>query len=79
MWRLGLRPLDLADWIELDDDYTADLAVKATVRQRYPDTVFAALPEATEAAARCSPPSSTTWSPPGRRTSSATVAWSTTP
>lgn len=49
MWRLGLRPLDLADWIELDDDYTADLAVKATVRQRYPDTVFAALPEATDA------------------------------
>ena len=49
MWRLGLRPLDLADWIELDDDYAADLAVKATVRREHPDTVFVALPEALDA------------------------------
>jgi hypothetical protein len=49
MWRLGLRPLDLADWIELDDDYAAELAAKATVRERHPDTVFVALPEATDA------------------------------
>ena len=34
MWRLGLRPLDLADWIELGDDYVAELATKATVRQQ---------------------------------------------
>ncbi|MDF2731718.1 MAG: hypothetical protein K0S92_343 [Desertimonas sp.] len=46
MWRLGLRPLDLADWIELDANYAADLAVKATVRREHPDTVFVALPDA---------------------------------
>ena len=49
MWRLGLRPLDLADWIEIGDDYVADLATKATVRRQHPDTVFVALPEATAA------------------------------
>ena len=49
MWRLGLRPLDLADWIELGEDYAAELAVKATVRREHPDTVFVALPEAVDA------------------------------
>ena len=49
MWRLGLRPLDLADWIELDANYAADLAVKATVRREHPDTVFVALPDASAA------------------------------
>jgi dimethylamine monooxygenase subunit A len=49
MWRLGLRPLDLADWIELGDDYATELAAKSTVRREHPDTVFIALPEATDA------------------------------
>jgi dimethylamine monooxygenase subunit A len=49
MWRLGLRPLDLADWIELGDDYVTELAAKAVVREHHPDTVFVALPEASSA------------------------------
>ena len=49
IWRLGLRPLDLADWIELGEEYAADLAVKATVRREHPDTVFVTLPEALDA------------------------------
>jgi hypothetical protein len=49
MWRLGLRPLDPDDWIELGEDYDAELAAKAAVRERHPDTVFVALPEATPA------------------------------
>lgn len=48
-WRLGLRPLDLADWIEIDDRYADDLATKAQVRAEHPDTVFVALPEASDA------------------------------
>lgn len=51
MWRLGLRPLDLADWIEIDDDYAEDLAAKAVVRERHPDTVFVALRDAQPACA----------------------------
>lgn len=50
-WRLGLRPLDLARWIEIDDDYDSDLAVKAAMQQKHPDTVFAALPTAVTTAA----------------------------
>ena len=49
MWRLGLRLLDLADWIELGDDYATELAAKAVVREHHPDTVFVALPEASSA------------------------------
>ena len=79
MWRLGLRPLDLADWIELGDDYVADLAVKATVRREHPDTVFVALPKRSTPAGRSSTSSSTTSSAPGRSTSSAAVTSSTTP
>jgi dimethylamine monooxygenase subunit A len=51
-WRLGLRPLDLRDWIEIDERYDADIAAKLDVLERYRDTVFVALddiePEATE-------------------------------
>jgi hypothetical protein len=49
LWRLGLRPLDLADWIQIGDDYAEELAAKANVRDRHPETVFVALPRAAEA------------------------------
>jgi hypothetical protein len=45
-WRLGMRPLDLADWIQIGDDYDAQMAAKAAARDEHPDTVFVALPEA---------------------------------
>ncbi|MBX7069217.1 MAG: DUF3445 domain-containing protein [Microthrixaceae bacterium] len=38
--RMGLRPLDLADWLEIDGDRDADLALKAMlVAERYQDVV----------------------------------------
>lgn len=53
-WRLGVRPLDLADWIEWGPDAAAALAYKSELNNRFPDTVFAAMddiePEATEVA-----------------------------
>lgn len=48
-WRLGMRPLDLHDWIEIGDGYAEEMAVKSVVRARHPDTVFVALPDATQA------------------------------
>lgn len=48
-WRLGLRPLDLDDWIEIGDNYAADLARKQEVRERHGDTVFVARPDALDA------------------------------
>ncbi|NNE12916.1 MAG: DUF3445 domain-containing protein [Ilumatobacter sp.] len=42
-WRLGLRPLDLADWLEVDDDRVADLAEKQRVMTEHPTTAFCAL------------------------------------
>jgi hypothetical protein len=50
-WRLGLRPLDLHDWIEIGERYEADLARKREVRDRFGDTVFVALPAAHDACA----------------------------
>lgn len=50
-WRLGLRPLDLADWIEIGDRYEAELALKREVQARFADTVFTAMPEAHDACA----------------------------
>jgi hypothetical protein len=51
-WRLGLRPLELRDWIEVGDDYDAELAEKRRVIAAHPDTVLAVLdgiePEAAE-------------------------------
>jgi dimethylamine monooxygenase subunit A len=51
-WRLGLRPLDLADWIEFGDDADVQLAEKARVCAQHHDTAFAVIdgiePEATE-------------------------------
>jgi hypothetical protein len=42
-WRLGLRPLDLADWIQIDDQYDHDLAEKQRVLSEHRTTVFRVL------------------------------------
>jgi hypothetical protein len=44
-WRLGLRPLDLDDWIELDDHHAADVAEKRRLLAAHPGTVMATLEE----------------------------------
>jgi hypothetical protein len=44
-WRLGLRPLDLADWIDVDDAYEHDLAVKAAVLAAHHDEAVVVLPD----------------------------------
>lgn len=53
-WRLGVRPLDLRDWIELGADSDAAIAAKRRLMAEYPRTVFAVLddvePESTEIA-----------------------------
>ena len=53
-WRLGVRPLDLHDWIELGPDADAAIAAKSTLTAEHPDTVFAVLddvePESNEVA-----------------------------
>ena len=53
-WRLGVRPLDLDDWIELGPDADDAIAAKSTLTAEHPDTVFAVLddaePESTEVA-----------------------------
>jgi dimethylamine monooxygenase subunit A len=42
-WRLGVRPLDLHDWIELGGDADAAIAAKPRLMQQFPDTVLAVL------------------------------------
>lgn len=42
-WRLGLRPLDLADWIELDNRYDTDVERKQQLMDRNVATVNAAM------------------------------------
>lgn len=37
-WRLGLRPLELADWIEIRADHEAQMAAKASVLANHHDT-----------------------------------------
>lgn len=53
-WRLGVRPLELADWIELGADAEAAIAAKHRLMAQHPDTVFAVLddvePESVEVA-----------------------------
>jgi hypothetical protein len=54
-WRLGVRPLDLRDWIELGPDADDAIAAKRELNAEHPDTVFAVLddigPESEEVAA----------------------------
>ena len=45
-WRLGVRPLDVDDWIELGPDADDAIAAKAVLNAENPDTVFAVLPDA---------------------------------
>ena len=47
-WRLGVRPLDLDDWIELGPDADAAIDAKAQVMAQFPDTVFAVLDDEIE-------------------------------
>jgi hypothetical protein len=53
-WRLGVRPLDLDDWIELGPDADDAIAAKLTLIADHRDTVFAVLddvePESNEVA-----------------------------
>lgn len=42
-WRLGLRPLEIAEWIELDDRYEADVSRKQQLMQVHAGTVNAAM------------------------------------
>lgn len=42
-WRLGLRTLDLADWIELGPGADDAIAAKAALSEQHHDTVFATL------------------------------------
>ncbi len=53
-WRLGVRPLDLDDWIERGPDADATIADKVRLTAEYPETVFAVLediePESLEVA-----------------------------
>ncbi len=44
-WRLGVRPLDLRDWIELGPDAEVAIASKGPLMERHADTVFAVLDE----------------------------------
>ncbi len=46
---IGLKPLDLADWIEIDRHYDAYIAEKKRLCAEIPDLVFAAEPETQDA------------------------------
>jgi hypothetical protein len=43
-WRLALRPLELADWIQIGDDYDHEMDAKSRVLGAHYTTVFQALP-----------------------------------
>lgn len=42
-WRLGVRPLDLADWLVITDQYTHEVAEKARIMAAHPNTAFCVL------------------------------------
>ncbi len=50
-WRLGVRPLDLRDWIELGPDAEAAITSKGRLMAQHADTVFAVLDEQVRAEA----------------------------
>jgi lambda repressor-like predicted transcriptional regulator len=50
-WRLGVRPLDERDWIELGPDADVAIASKGPLMQHHADTVFAVLDEQVRAEA----------------------------
>lgn len=45
-WRLGVRPLDIADWIEIDDHHADEIAAKARIMAVNTSTAFVALDDA---------------------------------
>ena len=45
-WRLGLRPLEIEDWIQIGPDYTHEMALKRDVLERFPSTVLCHLDDA---------------------------------
>ena len=51
-WRLGLRPLEIADWIQIGPDYLDEIDAKRDLLARFPSTVLCHLddvePEARE-------------------------------
>jgi hypothetical protein len=51
-WRLGVRPLDLHDWIELGPDADAAIEAKPRLVEQFPDTVFAVLDDEVEPESR---------------------------
>jgi hypothetical protein len=42
-WRLGVRPLDLADWLVVTDHYHEEITTKARIMADHPDTAFCVL------------------------------------
>jgi hypothetical protein len=42
-WRLGVRPLDLADWLVITDHYAHEVAEKARIMAAHPNTAFCVL------------------------------------
>jgi len=46
---MGVRPLDLDTWLELDDDWGADIGEKRRLLAERPDAVFAAQPGSEDA------------------------------
>jgi len=42
-WRLGLRPLDLAEWLQFDGEYDSMIDRKRQVMADHPETAFAVL------------------------------------
>ena len=42
-WRLGVRPLDLANWLVITDHYHEEINAKARIMADHPDTAFCVL------------------------------------
>ena len=42
-WRLGVRPLNLDDWLEVTEHHQTELAAKARIMAEHPGTAFAVL------------------------------------
>jgi len=42
---MGLRALEMAQWLEIDDSYTQNIAEKKSLYRLHPNQVFACLPE----------------------------------
>ena len=42
-WHLGVRPLDLADWLMITDHYAREVAEKARIMAAHPNTAFCVL------------------------------------